>query len=534
MSVASMQVLTVGLEHIRAAESPEDLKPVRQLRQIVPDTDPTHSRCRIGSEDIQCLPYFQNIAQGVFVHASSTCGVSKVQRLCRSDGTCQVCSVNSNKWRFSASRLTDTHNVHNQTCWASGSIRPGGMDQAINLTLSLGKRFEVHYVSLQPCSVGTLPDSIALYKSSDFGRTWRPWHYFSTDCYRAFGLPTTNEHNAHITTANLQEVLCVALQPQESYLTKQLRRRRSMSVKSFPTSRSNKPALSELDAIETSLDSVLSFSTTLGRPATEPWSPALIDWMTMTDLRVSLLRFPKVDSVDYRNKRTAHLSDHSQIKNRQPNFTFWTQSRRYRHKHFDYRSGHRPTRSTAAYFNDLSLPILENQMFANESVADAVNNRPTSDVDKLSIVLTPRESDVLDESEFYAFADLAIGGRCKCNGHAKECVLDADNQLRCACEHNTEGPDCERCKPGYMDRPWERAVAQKANSCTPFLATDSVNREDLETERRTQPMVVNALASDFISLRQIINRPPRTIRQLAAASAKIARCERPLTVITDT
>ncbi|KAF5404161.1 Netrin-1 [Paragonimus heterotremus] len=466
---AQVQHFASGKFHslvLNSTRSPETPKPARRWRQVVPDTDATHSRCRIGSEDIQCLPYFQNIAQGVFVHASSTCGMSKVQRLCRSDGTCQMCSVNSSKWRFSANRLTDTHSVHNQTCWASGSVRPGGMDQAINLTLSLGKRFEVHYVSLQPCSIGALPDSVAIYKSSDFGRTWRPWHYFSTDCYRAFGLPTTNEHNTHITTANLQEVLCVALQPQKSYLTKQMRRRRSMGTKSFPTHPSKESDFSELDAVETSLDSVLSFSTTLGRPATEPWSPALIDWMTMTDLRISLLRFPTSDNVDYRSKRTVHLPDHSQIRNRRRNFTFWTQGRQYRQKHSDYRSGYRLPRSTATYFNDLILPTLNDQLFANESVGNSTKNPPTSDVDKLSIVLTPRESDVLDESEFYAFADLAIGGRCKCNGHAKECILDADNQLRCACEHNTEGPDCERCKPGYMDRPWERANAQKANSCT--------------------------------------------------------------------
>ncbi|XP_016995274.2 netrin-A isoform X1 [Drosophila takahashii] len=65
----------------------------------------------------------------------------------------------------------------------------------------------------------------------------------------------------------------------------------------------------------------------------------------------------------------------------------------------------------------------------------------------------------------YAISDFAVGGRCKCNGHASKCSTDASGQLNCECSHNTAGRDCERCKPFHFDRPWARATAKETNEC---------------------------------------------------------------------
>ncbi|KAK1329285.1 hypothetical protein QTO34_011466 [Cnephaeus nilssonii] len=71
------------------------------------------------------------------------------------------------------------------------------------------------------------------------------------------------------------------------------------------------------------------------------------------------------------------------------------------------------------------------------------------------------------KSYYYAISDFSVGGRCKCNGHASECVKNEHNKLVCDCKHNTYGVDCEKCLPFFNDRPWRRATAESASECLP-------------------------------------------------------------------
>ncbi|VDL91155.1 unnamed protein product [Schistocephalus solidus] len=404
------------------------------------------SPCYTDGKAHQCNPPFTNVAEGIPVVASSTCGGrGRPEEVCKTwreaDGNkrtfCEVCDARNSSTARGADRLTDRHVASNQTCWVSDRVAPGS---TVNLSLALGKRFEIFYISLQPC--GPLPDSIAIYKSSDFGRSWKPWQYFSSDCYRAFGLPTSSEHNVQISSANIQEVLCVALRPPVSH--------NSMGQTS----------------------TVIAFSTIIGRANSQPWSPALIDWMTMTDLQISLSRFPRKTpkstasaSASTEDQRTTptHAADASTV----------TLQRRDRS---DLYYAPKPTTGPTVFrlgqleehARQMQADGTDHPLSTTTMPDGSSSNKPDSNGD----------TDNDDGPVRFSFSDIAVGGRCKCNGHSNRCVRDRIVEtspaggevvrwgpLRCDCQHSTVGADCERCAPGHMDRPWARATAEDANVC---------------------------------------------------------------------
>uniref|UniRef100_A0A672I3D7 Netrin 5 n=1 Tax=Salarias fasciatus TaxID=181472 RepID=A0A672I3D7_SALFA len=191
-----------------------------------------------------CLSEFINAAYGVAVNAShSTQGPD-------SDGN--------------VTTLTDLHNPHNLTCW----MAPRGPDAGDwVLTVPLGRRFEITYISLQFCHQGEPSDpiSISVLKSMDSGRTWRPMQRYSSDCPGNFGQPSqTVAQTRHQET----EPLCSDPRP--------LQRQRGGMV--------------------------LAFSTLDGRPSSPDfdYSPTLQDWVTATDVRVvfhHVSRNAKTDAV---------------------------------------------------------------------------------------------------------------------------------------------------------------------------------------------------------------------------------------------
>ena len=73
------------------------------------------------------------------------------------------------------------------------------------------------------------------------------------------------------------------------------------------------------------------------------------------------------------------------------------------------------------------------------------------------------------KSYYYAVSGVAVGGRCKCHGHANRCSVqqqrDLEDRLACECGHFTAGVDCERCAAFYEDAPWQAAGQEDANEC---------------------------------------------------------------------
>uniref|UniRef100_A0A3B4G5P1 Netrin-1 n=1 Tax=Pundamilia nyererei TaxID=303518 RepID=A0A3B4G5P1_9CICH len=306
----------------------------------------------------RCIPEFINAAFGKEVMVSSVCG-RPPSRSCsvveRGDErpsvrTCQICDAADPRRAHPASYLTDLNSAHNLTCWQSENLNTSPYN--VTLTLSLGKKFEITYVSLQFCS--PRPESLAIYKSMDYGKSWMPYQFYSSQCRRMYNRP----NKATITKQNEQEALCT-----------------DGHTDLYPLS-----------------GGLIAFSTLDGRPSGKDFdnSPVLQDWVTVTDIRV----------------------------------------------------------------------VFSRPQMPRELVLGAGGNTGGRDDDPMAVTSTL-------PTYFYAVGDFQVGGRCKCNGHASRCLKDKEGKLVCDCKHNTEGPECDRCKPFHYDRPWQRANAREANECLP-------------------------------------------------------------------
>lgn len=332
----------------------------------------------------RCIPDFVNAAFNNPVEASSTCGLFGPSKFCDAPdpNSCSFCDDSQPKKRYPAAFLTDLNNPNNVTCWRSEPLLPPTSHNAppdnVTLTLSLGKKYELTYVSLQFCPKAPKPDSIAIYKSMDYGKTWQPFQFYSGQCRKFYGRP----NRATITKANEQEALCTD---------------------------------SHRFSGDSPMASRIAFSTLEGRPSAGDFdnSPVLQDWVTATDIRVIFhrLQFPTMEEVE---------EPKEEVKEK---------------------------------------VVLTSEQELQEPVSDVAVDPPNV-VANAIVTTTPATM-----SYQYAVSDFAVGGRCKCNGHASKCIQSANGQLACDCKHNTAGRDCERCKPFHFDRPWGRATARDANEC---------------------------------------------------------------------
>lgn len=372
---AKFVILFYVISVVRAGSSDAYLK----MFASQPPADPCYDEDRPR----RCIPEFVNAAFGQSIVASSTCGQLEPVRYCDMGDTngnvppsCSVCDGSTPKKSFPPSALTDLNNPNNISCWRSQPVPapygPNAPPDNVTLTLSFGKKYELTYVSLQFCPRSVKPDSIAIYKSADYGKTWLPFQFYSSQCRKVYGRP----NRVTITKSNEQEAKCT------------------------DSHRHNGDSTGIQGAR-------IAFSTLEGRPSAQDFdsSPVLQDWVTATDIRVIFhrLQMPQDSQDDYLLMNTQNSA--------------------------------------------------QNKYTSDDTIgANVIESLTTS-------------TSTTTSTHHYAVSDFAVGGRCKCNGHASKCITDLDGQLACDCKHNTAGRDCERCKPFHFDRPWGRANARDANEC---------------------------------------------------------------------
>ena len=461
--------------------------------------------CYDDNKPKKCVPDFVNAAFEKPVQASSVCGVTSPVRYCDvpdipGTSNCHICDDTVPKKRHPASYLTDLNNPSNVTCWRSEPqltpSSPNSPPDNVTFILPLGKKYELTYVSLQFCPQALKPDSIAIYKSMDYGKTWQALQFYSGQCKKVYG----RSNRAIITKANEQEALCTDSHRFHAENTKSVINR-------------------------------IAFSTLEGRPSANDFdnSPVLQDWVTATDIKVTFnrLHFPQIkdDNLNeplleknrkddrksnmdlkrgYDDKRI--LYDGKKIDEKKKGYDDKKQNGR---NIFNNNGGGGD--DDVADFTDeddeddddnddleeklnmnlnlnkipnqTKLPpgTMQNQMqkhgSGNEpglkSQIDMNSNGIPKFIGPMNLHTSPLITNNLVTSTTtttmtyqYSVSDFAVGGRCKCNGHASRCIpTGRDGQLTCDCKHNTAGRDCERCKPFFFDRPWGRATERDANEC---------------------------------------------------------------------
>lgn len=323
-----------------------------QPAEQIPSIDPNHhiqsnNPCYDEFDKPQrCVPDFINAAFNLQVEVTNTCGVRSPTHFCVQTGhsgirkVCDVCDDRVEGLRHPAKYLTDFNNANNETWWQSETMNEKiQYPNSVNLTLRLGKTFDITYVRLK--FISPRPESFAIYKKTRVDDDWVPWQYYSGSCYATYKV----KERVPILPGNEAVAQCTR----------------------------------EFSDISPLTGGNIPFSTLEGRPSSHNFeeSEVLQEWVTASEIRIVLNR----------------------------------------------------------------MNTFGDEVFKDPKVL---------------------------RSYYYAISDFAVGGRCKCNGHASECVKstgDGEERLVCRCEHNTEGADCEKCKPFYNDRPWRPGTANDANEC---------------------------------------------------------------------
>ncbi|CAF4748359.1 unnamed protein product [Pieris macdunnoughi] len=310
--------------------------------------------CSVARAEILTPPYF-NLALGKKITATATCGDEGPELYCKLAGAnadhdehviqgqvCDICDSTNEAKKHPPEFAVDGM----ETWWQSPPLSRGMKYNEVNLTIDLGQEFHVAYVFVRMGN-SPRPGLWALEKSTDYGKTFKPWQYFSDspqDCERYFGKtslqPITSDDSVICSTEYSKIV--------------------------------------PLEGGEIPI-SLLNY-----RPSANKYfnSSVLQEWTRATNVRLRLLR-------------TKNLLGH--------------------------------------------------------------------------LMSVARQDPTVTRRYFYSIKDISIGGRCMCNGHADTCdPADPESDasiLVCRCQHNTCGPQCAACCPGFEQKKWRISQNWDRFSC---------------------------------------------------------------------
>uniref|UniRef100_A0A663N0S4 Laminin subunit gamma 3 n=1 Tax=Athene cunicularia TaxID=194338 RepID=A0A663N0S4_ATHCN len=347
-----------------------------------------------------------NAAFGRAAQATNTCG-SPPEDYCLQMGArhasalCHRCDAADPRHHHNASFLTDFHSQEDSTWWQSQSMAFGIQHpNSVNITLHLGKAYEITYVRLKFHT--SRPESFAIYKRSRAEGPWVPFQYYSASCEKTYG-----KRQRHYLRPGEDE--------QVAFCT------------------------DEFSDISPLSGGNVAFSTLEGRPSAYNFdgSPALQEWVTVTDLLISLNRLNTFGDDIFKDPKVLQS---------------------YYYAISDFSVGGR------CKCNGHASECAPDE--AGQLVCVCQHNTAGTDCERCQ--------------PFYQDRPWARGTAeaaneclpCNCSGRSEECFYDQELYRRSGhggrcrnCRDNTAGPHCERCRQNHYR--WDQRAACQPCHCHP-------------------------------------------------------------------
>ncbi|XP_034258637.1 netrin-4 isoform X2 [Pantherophis guttatus] len=361
-----------------------------------------------------------NLGHGRKLWTDTTCGYNSTELYCSySENTDLLCK----RPKFSKCNSMNTHLAHPPSAMVDSSFRlphtwwqsaQGVEREKIQLNLET----EFYFTHLIMIFKSPRPAAMVLERSQDFGKTWKPYKYFSINCSAAFELDDdvtkkdalcTSRYSSHFPCTG-GEVIYRALSPPNS--------------------------------------------------ADDPYSPKIQAQLKITNLRVQLLK---------RQSCPCHSND---LNANPPQLTYYAiydfivKGSCFCNGHADRCAplkGFRPVKGAGVFHVVHGRCICKHNTAGThcQHCAPLYNDQPWLAANGQTGAPNGCKS-------------------CKCNGHSDTCHFDMDTWLASGnqsggicdnCQHNTEGQHCERCKPGFyrdLRKPFSAPDTCKLCSCNPI------------------------------------------------------------------
>ncbi|XP_036155799.1 netrin-4 isoform X2 [Myotis myotis] len=366
-----------------------------------------------------CNPQMGNLALGRKLWADTTCGQNATELYCfyseNTDLTCRQpkcdkCNAAQPHLAHLPAAMADSSFKFPRTWWQSA-------EDVHREKIQLDLEAEFYFTHLIMVFKSPRPAAMVLDRSQDFGKTWKPYKYFATNCSATFGLEDDVVKKGAICTSRYSspfpctggEVIFRALSP--------------------PYDMEN------------------------------PYSAKAQEQLKITNLRVQLLKqqFCPCQRNDL-NAKPQHFT-HYAI------YDFIVKGSCFCNGHADQCvpvDGFRPVKAPGVFHVVHGKCMCKHNTAGThcQHCAPLYNDRPWEAADGKTG--SPKECRT-----------------CKCNGHADACHFDINvweasgnrsGGVCNDCQHNTEGQHCQRCKPGFyrdLRRPFSAPDACKLCSCHP-------------------------------------------------------------------